>query len=411
MRLAQLVTIRKQGHNSRLAGMKITDITTHHADAGWRDYHFVKISTDGNVTGWSEYDEGLGTVGVTTVINRLAKIAIGESATAHERLFAKLKGASRQAFEGVVACGVGAIENALLDAKAKHLGVPCYELFGGKLRDTVRVYWSHCATWRIARPDFYPPAITNLDGVKAIGAEARERGFDALKTNIFTYDNGNARSWAPGFGWPFDPSRNVDKRVLGHLRNHLEALRDGAGSDMDILLDLNFNATTEGYLKIIRSLEDFDLFWVEIDTPNPETLAYIRSHSPHPISSCETLTSPAAFVPYFQTQAVDVAIIDAVWNGVWQSLKIAAQAEAHAVNVAPHNYYGHLATLMNAHMSVAIPNLRIMETDIDRLPWDDEIFSVAPEINDGELVIPDTPGWGTEPIEAGLVKHPSKRVL
>ena len=87
--------------------MKITDITTHHADAGWRDYHFVKISTDGNVTGWSEYDEGLGTVGVTTVINRLAKIAIGDSAIAHERLFAKLKAASRQAFEGVVACGVG----------------------------------------------------------------------------------------------------------------------------------------------------------------------------------------------------------------------------------------------------------------------------------------------------------------
>ncbi|MCZ6644486.1 MAG: mandelate racemase/muconate lactonizing enzyme family protein [Gammaproteobacteria bacterium] len=390
--------------------MKITDITTHHADAGWRDYHFVKISTDGNVTGWSEYDEGLGTVGVTTVINRLAKIAIGDSATAHERLFAKLKGASRQAFEGVVACGVGAIENALLDAKAKHLGVPCYELFGGKLRDTIRVYWSHCATWRIAHPELYPPAITDLDGVKALGAEAHERGFSALKTNIFTYDNGDARSWAPGFGWPFDPSRNVDKRVLGYLRAHLEALRDGAGPDMDILLDLNFNAATEGYLKIIRSLEDFDLFWVEIDTPNPETLAYIRSMSPHPISSCETLTSPAAFVPYFRTQAVDVAIIDAVWNGVWQSLKIAAQAEAHAVNVAPHNYYGHLATLMNAHMSVAIPNLRIMETDIDRLSWDDEIFTVAPEIINGELIISDTPGWGTEPDEAGLANHPSSRV-
>ena len=56
---------------------------------------------------------------------------------------------------------------------------------------------------------------------------------------------------------------------------------------MDILLDLNFNAATEGYLKIIRSLEDFDLFRVEIDPPNPETLAYIRSQSAHPISSCE----------------------------------------------------------------------------------------------------------------------------
>ena len=64
---------------------------------------------------------------------------------------------------------------------------------------------------------------------------------------------------------------------------------------------------------------------------------------------------------------MDVAIIDTPWNGVWQSMKIAASAEAHEVNVAPHNFYGHLCTMMNAHFSAAVPNLRIMETDIDRL--------------------------------------------
>ena len=70
---------------------------------------------------------------------------------------------------------------------------------------------------------------------------------------------------------------------------------------------------------------------------------------------------------------MDVAIIDTPWNGVWQSMKIAAAAEAHEVNVAPHNFYGHLCTMMNAHFAAAVPNLRIMETDIDRLSWDHEL--------------------------------------
>ena len=95
---------------------------------------------------------------------------------------------TRPASGGVVALALGAIENALLDAKAKALGVPCYELLGGKIRDRIRVYWSHCATWRINHPDCYKPAITDLDGVKAIGREVRDKGFTALKTNIFTYD-------------------------------------------------------------------------------------------------------------------------------------------------------------------------------------------------------------------------------
>ena len=79
-------------------------------------------------------------------------------------------------------------------------------------------------------------------------------------------------------------------------------------------------------------------FGVEIDTPNAQALAYIRDHSPHPISSCETLLGLGEFLPYFSQQAMDVAIVDAIWNGCWQSMKIAAAADAHQMNVAPHNF-------------------------------------------------------------------------
>jgi len=392
-----------------MKAVKVTGLETLHCDAGWRNYHFLKLSTADGIVGWSEYDEGFGSPGVSTVIEWLADRVVGQSALDHERIHAELYCLTRPAAGGVVAEGIGAVENALLDAKAKALGVPCYALLGGKLRDRIRLYWSHCATWRINQPDWYKPAITSLDGVKAMGAEVRERGFSALKTNIFLYEQGKPRGWRPGFAAPFTPELNVERTVLRNLRQHLDAMRDGAGPDIDILLDLNFNAKTEGYVKILRSLADFDLFWAEIDSYNPAALAHVRQHSPHPVSSCETLLGLREFLPYFAEQAMDVAIIDAVWNGVWQSMKIAASAEAHEVNVAPHNFYGHLSTMMNAHFAAAVPNLRIMEIDIDRLPWDDELFTHTPPIEHGYLVIPDAPGWGTEPVEDAIRAHPPKR--
>ena len=390
--------------------MKVTNVETLACDAGWRNYHFVKLTTDAGIVGWSEFDEGFGSPGVATVIERLAPRVVGQAAGEHERIYAELYCATRPGSGGVVAQAIGAIENALLDAKAKSLGVPCYELLGGKVRDHIRVYWSHCATWRINHPSYFKPAITDLDGVKAIGREVREKKFTALKTNVFIYEAGgkHPKGWRPGFGVPFYPELNVDRNVLRNLRMHLEAIREGAGPDVDLLLDLNFNAKTEGYLKILREIADLDMFWIEIDTYSPEALGYIRRQSPHPISSCETLLGLREFLPYFREQAVDVAIVDTPWNGVWQSMKIAASAEAHEVNVAPHNFYGHLCTMMNAHFSAAVPNLRIMETDIDRLAWDDELVDHPPVFENGHLVVPDRPGWGCNPNEDAIRAHPPK---
>jgi galactonate dehydratase len=244
--------------------------------------------------------------------------------------------------------------------------------------------------------------------VKQAGEDARKMGFSALKTNMFLHEHGSVRAWMAGFGAPFSPGLNIDTPLIRSVQAHLEALRDGAGPDVEILLDLNFNARTEGFVSIIHALEDFDLFWVELDIHNPRALSYIRQQSRHPISSCETLFGVRQFLPYFQEQSVDVAIIDAVWNGVWQSMKIASTAEAFDVNIAPHNFYSHLATIMNVHFAAAVPNLRIMEHDVDRLPWDDELFTRAPVIEDGHLVVPQVPGWGTEPNEEALRDRPPK---
>ena len=94
------------------------------ADAGWRNYYFVKVVTDKGVVGWSEFDEGFGSPGVGAVIERLAPRVVGQQVGEHERIYAELYCATRPGSGGVVAQALGGIENALLDAKAKGLGVP-----------------------------------------------------------------------------------------------------------------------------------------------------------------------------------------------------------------------------------------------------------------------------------------------
>jgi L-alanine-DL-glutamate epimerase-like enolase superfamily enzyme len=385
---------------------RIIELKTLSCSAAWRNYYFVKLTTADGVVGWSEFDEGFGSPGVGAVIETLARRVVGQSAMDHERIREELMAVTRPGAGGVVGQALGAIENALLDAKAKTLGVPCYELLGGKMRDRLRVYWSHCVTWRASRRPHYQPEISDVEGVRALAREVRERGFTGLKTNIYRYENGQIKGWAPGFGNPNLPALNMERNIAQGVREHLQIMREAAGPDMDILLDLNFNAKTEGYLKVLRAIEDLDMFWVEIDTRDPRALAYIRSQSRHPIASCETLIGVQQFLPYFREQAIDVAIVDTPWNGVWQSMKIAAAAEAHEINVACHNFYGHLCTMMNAHFCAAVPNLRIMEVDIDRIAWDHEIFTHVPQYEAGHLVMPDRPGWGTEPNEAAMAAYP-----
>ena len=84
-------------------------------------------------------------------------------------------------------------------------------------------------------------------------------------------------------------------------------------------------------------------------------------------------------------------------------------ADTYEVNVAPHNFYGHLATMMNAHFCAVVPNLRIMEIDLDTVPWYHDLVTVKPEIKDGHLLLPTGPGWGTEVNEEAVRAHPPKK--
>ncbi len=394
--------------------MRITAIEDLHCDAGWRDFSFLKITTDTGLVGWSEYMESYGSEGLSAVIRRIGARLIGADPRPVERHTAFLHGLTRAAPGGINQQAIAAIENALVDLKAKALGVPVYELLGGPVRDRLRLYWSHCGTWRVRfleQIEAWTGAapIRSLEDVTAQGAEVAARGFKGLKTNIMRFDGPEPALHMPGFNAPFAPDLPVDRALIDGLRAQMDAFRQGAGPGVGLHLDLNFNFRTEGYIRIAQAMEEFDLAWLEIDTPDPAALAEIRRCSRTRIASCESLFGRRQYRPFFEQQAVDVAIIDVPWNGILEAVKIAAMAEAYEINVAPHNFNGHLGTLMSAHFSAAVANFRVMEIDIDDVPWKDAVVSTVPVVEAGELLLPTGAGWGAEVNEDVLRAHPPAR--
>lgn len=396
--------------------MRITGCQVLHCNAGWRDFSFLKLLTDEGLTGIAEYNECYGSPGLSVVIRRLAERIVGMDALAHERTHQMLYAMTRQAPGGVNQQAIAAIENALMDIKGQALGVPVYALLGGAMRDAIPLYWSHCGTY-LLNPDMAEqigqPAIRTLDDLTALGARVRDAGFKALKTNIFLFDHERetAGLHMPGFGRsPGWPNLNASPSLVESLREEIGALAAGAGDDVGVHLDLNFNFKPEGYRQITSGLDDMGLTWFEIDMYDPAALAAIRERVVTPIASCESLFGLREFRPFFEKASMDVAIIDLPWNGAWLSAKIAAMAEAYEINCAPHNFYGNLSTLMSAHFCAAIPNFRVMEIDIDDIPWKKDIISWAPDIKDGALALPPGPGWGATLNEDVIAEHPPKFV-
>jgi galactonate dehydratase len=251
------------------------------------------------------------------------------------------------------------------------------------------------------------PPLRTYDDISALGAEVKRRGFKALKTNILPFDGEKLTNFGPGFGRsPGYPELNCDRKTLQAVRDLLGAFRAGAGPEMGLHLDVNYHFKTEGYLQIAKAVAPFDMTWLEIDTWDPQSLALIRRAAPCPIASLESVCGRRAFRPFFDAYATDVAIIDVIWNGFLESIKVAAMAEAYEVNCAPHNYYGHLCSAISAHFCAVVPNFRVMEIDIDSVSWRDELFLNAPAIENGELIVPTGPGWGVEVNEAAVRAHP-----
>jgi L-alanine-DL-glutamate epimerase-like enolase superfamily enzyme len=390
--------------------MKIAKVETLRADAGWRMFSFLKVTTDDGLVGWSEYNESFGSTGLSSVIDGLSGQIIGRDPCRWEEVTAWLHVVTRQSRGGLNQQAIAAIENALLDIAARARGIPVYALFGGPIRERIPVYWSHFSSYRVRNAAHMgTPPCTDWDEVARHAAEVKAAGFRGLKTNILIPGkDGRLYQYSPGFGrhagWP---ELNWDNKTLSLLQTHLGRIRDAVGPDMGIHLDTNFHFKTEGFLRVAEAVRPFNLTWLEIDTFDAPGLASIKRAAPCPIASCETLHGRRDFRPFLENYAMDVAIVDVIWNGLAESMKIAAMCDVYEVNCAPHNFYGNLCTQISAHFSATIPNFRVMEIDIDSVKWRDE-FTTPPVIENGELVLPTGPGWGVEVNEAAIRARPPK---
>lgn len=387
--------------------MKITKVETIHCGAGWRPWTFVKIQTDEGITGYGECSNPRAPWGVEGCVRDLTSFLLGQDPRPIEKLYWDMYRAMRQNPGGVAQQAIAGIDNALWDIKAKALGVPVYELFGGPLRDQVRLYWSHCSTYRAMYSEILgTPPLRSWEDIATLGREVVSRGFTALKTNIVTPGNPPDVVWQ-GFGGGYGTTdQNITPKILRTIEKLIGTFRDAVGDQVDICLDLNFNFKTEGNIRIAKAVEPFNLLWLEVDMYDPVALLQVKQSTTTRICSGENLYTLRGYKPFFDQHAMDVAMIDVPWNGFTQSKKIADLAETYEINIAPHNYYSHLSTLMSAHLCASVPNVRIMETDTDDVPWKDDLITESLVIKNGYLQIPKKPGWGADLNEKEIAKHP-----
>ena len=387
--------------------MKITNIETFIVDAGWRPWTFVKVETNEGVTGYGECSDGRNPNGVVGTIKDFTPLMVGRDPRAYEMRFWDMIRGSRQSPGGIAAKAIAGIECALVDIKAKALGISVVELFGGPTRDDVRVYWSHCGSSRARNYELIGvPPLKSMDSIAALGREVVERGFTALKTNVI-FPGDTASVHFGGFGGgPGTTDGNVTSQVLRHIETLIGTFREAVGPDVSINLDLNFNFKPEACMRIAKVLEQFDMLWLEIDMYDHEAIRQIKDSTTTKICTGENLYYMREYLPYFECRAADVFMIDVPWNGFAPSKKIGDLANVFQLNVAPHNYYSHLATHMSASLCAVLPNVRIMEIDIDDVPWKDDLTTHVPDITDGYMKIPTRPGWGTDLNEEVAKAHP-----
>ena len=384
--------------------MKITDIDIFVVDGGRRPWLFSAVRTDAGITGYGEFGSGNVAHSLVGLIKDIKPLLIGKDPTAVEKIYFDLYRHLRQAPGGIAQMGIAGVELACWDIKGKALGLPVSHLVGGPHRSSQRGYWAHLASARAGDPSLAPDKpLKDWDAVARAAQEAPEKGYNAFKTNII---------------WPGDKPRAItqgrdgqnhdqraDSNLVRHVEKQISVMREAVGSSVDILLDINYNFKTEGAIRIARALEGYNLFWIEHDNENPLALSQLRESTNIPVCSGEQHFTVREYLPYFDLHSMDTVKVDVQWQGFSASKKVADIAETYEMNIAPHNPASELASFQSVHLCASVSNVRIMESDPEAVPWRSELFTNLPEVIDGFMTVPTTPGWGCDLVESAAIKY------
>lgn len=389
--------------------MKITAIKPFLVDGGFRPWTFVKVETDQpGLVGWGDCTDWGSPGPVAATVERYAEWVIGRDPMQAEAIWWDLATSSVRHTGGLAWKAMSGIDSALWDIRGKVLGAPVWQLLGGKMRDSLRLYWTHCGSMRTPRhaATLGVSPVENTADLRQLAQEVVDRGFTAIKTNLLTLaDLPAPAGQRPLFrSSPGDASPAAIRNAVHVIRTFREAL----GPDVGIALDVAFTFKLGGAIRLARALEPFDLMWLETETFDPDAMQVIRQSTRTALCHGESLFGVQGFKPYLQRYAQDVIMPDLAWNGITMGKKIADFAHAYDTLFAPHNCHSPLTTLVSAHVSATVPNFYVLEFDCDDAPWRDDLLTHPFEIERGCLKLPDRPGLGSDLIEKELLRHPAR---
>ena len=336
--------------------MKITAIKTFLVDGGFRPWTFVKVETDQpGLIGWGDCTDWGSPGPVAATVERYSEWVMGRDPMQAEAIWWDLAAASVRHTGGIAYKAMSGIDSALWDIRGKELGAPVWQLLGGKMRDRLRLYWSHCGSVRAAHSQRLGlPPVETTDDLRRLSEEVLERGYTAIKTNLFPLaDRADAqpvlnRFWNRAGDCPPATIRSAEA-IVGTFR---EAL----GPDVGIALDVAFTFKLGGAIKLAQALEPYNLMWLETETLDPDALRTIRESTKTTICHGESLFGTHGYRPFLERHAQDVIMPDFAWNGITLGKKICDLAHAYDVLVAPHNCHSPINTLVSANVCATIPN-------------------------------------------------------
>ena len=368
--------------------MKITGVSAVVVNARLRNWVFVKVETDEGITGWGEASLEWKTRGVVGCIDDLAPLILGQDPRRIEHLYQIM---NRHAFfrAGVVGMSaISGIEQACWDIWGKSLGVPVYQLLGGAVRDSIRMY-DHLGGGEME-------ALYLQDQPERMAERARESvadGYSAIKVLVVPIAE------------PLD-----GMAPLRHADRCMAAIRDAVGDDVDIMVDFHGRTTPAMGIQFGEVLRPYRPWFLEEPCPpeNVDGMVEVARALPGiPIATGERLVTRFQFRPLLEKGACAVIQPDLCHcGGLWEARKIAAMAETYYVSVAPHNPLGPVATAAAVHFGIATPNFLIQEAIRSDVPWRDEVVTNPVAVRDGHAALPDRPGLGIEVNEEAAARHP-----
>lgn len=383
--------------------MKITEVETFAVKGTFAPWMFCAVRTDEGLTGYSEFGEGRVCHGMRGLVRDIAPLVIGKDPRPVEAHYIHMQRSTRMIYGGATWQAIAGIELALWDLKAKALGLPVYELVGGPTRARQKVYWSHLVSYQAAYGQTLGvEPVRSYDDIRALVRQAMEAGYDSFKTNIMLPGDPFV-GLSQGRAGPHD--QTLTRPILNAAVRQIEVMRDEAGPEAEICLDVNEHFKADGHIRLAQALEPYDLMWLELDNLDAESCRMVKDATRTPICTGEQRLGPLNYADLFAQRAMDVAKVDLQWQGFIPARRVAAMAEHCDINIAPHNFNGHLSTFQTLNLCASVTNVKISESDPVAAPWRDELFTRVPRIEGGSAEIPTGPGWGTDLDEAAARKY------